>query len=121
MRAEKGIVWDVTQPNSPAPARRGLARLAAAALVVVGLVGSIAAAGAWRSSVEERAQQSMEVTVGAASAAVASNVARSVDLLEQLRALVVTTPDITNTEFARYWDEAAIEEDRKSTRLNSSH
>src|SRR3546814_8489253 len=52
----------------------------------------------------------MEVTVGAASAAVASNVARSVDLLEQLRALVVATPDITNTEFARYWDEAAIEE-----------
>src|SRR3546814_6722807 len=109
MRADKGIVCDVTQPNSPAPARRGLARLAAAALVVVGLVGSIAAAGAWRSSVEERAQQSMEVTVGAASAAVASNVARSVDLLEQLRALVVATPDITNTEFARYWDEAAIE------------
>src|SRR3546814_10194991 len=85
MRAVKGIVCDVTQPNSPPPARRGLARRSAAARVVVGLVGSIAAAGGERSSVEERAQQSMEVTVGAASAAVASNVARSVDLLEPLR------------------------------------
>src|SRR3546814_20126528 len=107
MRAEKGIVWDVTQPNSPAPARRGLARLAAAALVVVGLVGSIAAAGAWRSSVEERAQQSMEVPVGAASAAVASNVASSVDLLDTLPALVVATADLNYTQFARSWDQAA--------------
>src|SRR3546814_10391489 len=115
VRADKVIVCDVTQPNSPAPARRGLARLAAAALVVVGLVGSIAAAGAWRSSVEERVQQSMEVTGGAASAAVASNVARSVERLEQHRALVDATPDSHNTEVARYREGAELE--RKSNSM----
>src|SRR3546814_12011551 len=95
MRADKGIVCDVTQPNSPAPDRRGLARLAAAALVVVGLVGRIAAAGAWRSSAEGRAPQNTEVTVGAARAGVASKTPSTAELLETPRAPWVATTSHT--------------------------
>src|SRR3546814_17625070 len=89
MRADKGIVCDVTQPNSPAPARRGLARLTAAAHVVVRPVGCSAAGVAWLSSVGGLAQQNMKVTVVPASPAGTTNSAHTTVLHETLNATIL--------------------------------
>ncbi|MDQ1694890.1 MAG: hypothetical protein QOJ03_243, partial [Frankiaceae bacterium] len=72
-------------------------------LLIVGIGGSVAAAAAWRASVDNQSRRVFDAQAGDVTASIAVSLARVDDLAAAMRTLVGTRPDMTNSEWTEWF------------------
>ena len=79
--------------------RRGGWTLLACAILVLGLAGSVAAAGMWRSSVRTHARQTQAATASDVSSTLATLLSRDADFVATLRGVLTMQPRMSDSSF----------------------
>jgi diguanylate cyclase (GGDEF)-like protein len=108
----KPVVSSLT-PGAEGKTRRATSlstwvRTAAWCILVVGISGSLVGAVVWKGFVDREASSSRRGRATTAEAVVATRLALDNNLMAQLRGLVLSSPDITNAQFIRWWNAAEI-------------
>jgi diguanylate cyclase (GGDEF)-like protein len=80
------------------------------AVLVIGLLLTCAAAVGWHQVVERREEDAFAALAANAERVVAGELQRQDDLLVSVAAMVAADPEMTNSEFARWFDAAGISE-----------
>jgi diguanylate cyclase (GGDEF)-like protein len=83
--------------------RRGGWTLLACAILVLGLAGSVAAAGLWRSSVRTHERQTQAATASDVSSTLATLLSRDADFVATLRGVLTMRPHMSDSDFNRWF------------------
>jgi diguanylate cyclase (GGDEF)-like protein len=84
--------------------RSGGWTLLACAILVLGLAGSVVAAGMWRSSVRTHERQTQAATASDVSSTLATLLSRDADFVATLRGVLTMQPHMSDSAFNRWFD-----------------